>query len=78
MSAHRYVDSYLLAWVCIALEDKAGALAKLRQACVDRSEYVVFPDMPGGLRTDPKLDSLRNEPEFEELLKLAGLGVWPE
>jgi len=30
-----------------------------------------------GLRTDPKLDELRDEPEFQELLKLAGMDVWP-
>ena len=74
----RYFDPYPLAWVYLALDDKPAALTKLRQACVDRSEWVVFADGPGGLRTDPKLDELRNEPEFQELLKLVGLDVWPK
>lgn len=73
----RYVDPYPLAWVHLALGDKPAALTKLREACQMRSEMVVFPDLGGGLRTDPKLDELRNEPEFQELLKLAGLDVWP-
>ena len=73
----RYVDPYPLAWVHLALGDRPAALTKLREACQMRSEMVVFPDLAGGLRTDPKLDELRDEPEFQELLKLAGLDVWP-
>ena len=30
------------------------------------------------LRTDAKLDERRDEPEFQELLKLAGMDVWPK
>jgi len=39
---------------------------------------VVFPGWPAGLRTDPKLDELRDETEFQELLQLARLDVWPK
>lgn len=75
----RYVDAYPLAWIHLALGEKPAALAKLRQACQQRSEFVVFPDgLAGGLRTDPKLDELREEPEFQELLKLPGQDVWPK
>ncbi len=78
-SADRYVDAYPLAWIHLALGDKPAALAKLRQACQQRSEFVVFSEfVAGGLHTDPKLDELREEPEFQELLKLAGLDVWPK
>ena len=76
-STHRHVDPYRLAWVHLVLGNKAAAFDKLREACALRSELVVFPDLGGGLRTDPKLDELRDEPEFQELLKLARLDVWP-
>jgi TolB-like protein len=75
---HRDVDPYPLAWVHLALGDKAAALRKLREAIEEKSELVVFTDMAGGLRTDPKLDELRGEPEFQDLLKLAGMDVWPK
>jgi tetratricopeptide (TPR) repeat protein len=79
MSAHRYVDAYPLAWAHLALGDKPAALAKLRQACQQRSEFVVFAEvLAGGLRVDPKLDELRAEPEFQKILKLVGLDVWPK
>jgi hypothetical protein len=31
----------------------------------------------GGLRTNPAWDGLREEPEFQDLLKAVGLDVWP-
>jgi hypothetical protein len=78
-SADRYDHAYPLAWIRLTLGDKPAALAKLRQACQQRSEVLVLPDsVAGGLRTDPKLDELRVEPEFQELLKLTGLDVWPK
>ena len=67
----RYVDPYPLAWVHLALGNKPGALAKLREASQMRSEMVDFPDLAGGLRTDPKLDELRDELEFQVLPKPA-------
>ena len=39
--------------------------------------YTLLGVLAGGLRTDPKLDELREEPEFQELLKLAGLDASP-
>jgi tetratricopeptide (TPR) repeat protein len=76
LSRQRYIDPYPLAWVYLALGDRQKAFAALRQACEDRSELLVFADSAGDLRRDPKLDELRGETEFRELLKKVGFDEW--
>ena len=63
----RYVAAYDLALVRLALGDHAGALRLLREAVDERSSWAIY------LAVDPRLQPLSREPEFAELLKLAGL-----
>jgi tetratricopeptide (TPR) repeat protein len=72
-----YVQPYHLARAYAALGDKPEVWRWLNKAVDDRCEFLVHAD-GGGLRTDPAWDHLREEPEFNELLKKVGLDVWPK
>jgi len=72
-----YLECYHPARVLAALGDTESALDWLEQAERDRSEFLVFPDLPGGLRTDPAWKGLENHPRFHALLKKVKLDVWP-
>jgi hypothetical protein len=58
-------------------QDEA-ALDELERAFDYRCEELVNPDAEAGLRTDPRLDSLRGHPRFQPLLKKVGLDEWPK
>src|ERR1044071_4958506 len=58
----RYISPYDIAVIYAGLGERAAALAKLREAYEDRSAWLVFIDV------DPRLDSLREEPEFTDLV----------
>ena len=77
--ADRYVDAYPLAWIHLALGDKAAALAKLRQACQQRSEFVVFADAlavsPGGLRFQADAGSATLPPAQDVAIRNSGDGA---
>jgi eukaryotic-like serine/threonine-protein kinase len=62
-SQRGHVSKYLIATVYAALGDKNEALTRLEQAYSERSWYLGF------LRSDPKLDSLRSEPRFQDLVR---------
>ena len=59
----RYISPYDLAVIHAGLGDRELALRELRAAYDDRSTWTVF------LRVDPRLDSLRGEPEFIEIAR---------
>jgi eukaryotic-like serine/threonine-protein kinase len=64
MSARRYVSPYLLAMIHCNLGDEERALAELERALLIRDARLVW------LGVDPQFDRLRDQPRFEELLRL--------
>lgn len=62
----RYISPYDIAVVHAGLGDVRAALDRLREALVDRSAWMVF------LNVDPRLDRLRDEPEFAEIAARLG------
>jgi tetratricopeptide (TPR) repeat protein len=58
---------YLIAVIYAGLGEKAEALKWLEKA------YAVHALLPGPLRFDPRLDSLRDDSRFQELLQRVGL-----
>jgi serine/threonine-protein kinase len=59
--SEKYISPYDIAVVAAALGDTQSALQQLRAAYEDRSAWMVF------LHVDPRLDGLREEPEFREI-----------
>jgi len=62
-SKQQFVSSYLLATVYAGLGENKKALDLLERAYTEQSIDLVQT------KTDPKLDVLRNEPRFQQLLK---------
>lgn len=72
-----YLQPYHPARIRAALGETELALDWLEKAEQDRSEYLVFADLPGSLRIDPAWRGMEQHPRFQALLKKVGLGVWP-
>jgi TolB-like protein/DNA-binding winged helix-turn-helix (wHTH) protein/Tfp pilus assembly protein PilF len=66
-SKQRFVSPYLMAYPCLGLGDREQALAWLERAYESRDQWMVW------LKSDPKLDSLRPDPRFADLLRRVGL-----
>jgi TolB-like protein/Flp pilus assembly protein TadD len=64
--ARAYVSSYLVALVHAGLGDAPQALACLESAFAERDSWLVW------LKTEPRFDSLRGEPRFQELIRRVG------
>ncbi len=69
LSARRYVSPYLRALIYAGLDDKAQAFKWLDRAYEERNEWLVW------LKVDPKLDSLRADPRFADLLRRVGFAA---
>jgi TolB-like protein/tetratricopeptide (TPR) repeat protein len=67
MASQNYVPSYFIGLIYAALGDADAAFHWLQKAEQDRTNWVLF------LSTDPKVDSLRNDPRFTALLQKTGL-----
>lgn len=67
LSKLRHVDSFLRAMTYVGLRDVERAFEWLEKSYQERSHWLVF------LAVDPKLDLLRSEPRYEELVHLIGL-----
>ncbi|HJQ24180.1 MAG TPA: winged helix-turn-helix domain-containing protein [Blastocatellia bacterium] len=65
-SPNGYVVPYFVATVYAALGDQEQAFAWLEKAYNERSIYLAW------LKTDPRLDSLRADPRFADLLRRVG------
>jgi len=61
-SARSYVSSYSIGEVCLALGDRNQALDWLEKAYAERARALVM------LKVEPKLDPLRSDPRFQDLL----------
>ena len=65
-SKSEYVSSYLIAQIYVALGEKESAFKLLEKAYAERSIDLVLA------KVDPRLDPLRYDPRFAELLKEVG------
>src|SRR5205814_7218228 len=63
----KYVSDYHIAVVYAGLKDKDQALTWLNKAFQDRADWMV------NLKVDPRFDSLRSDPRFEELIRRMNL-----
>jgi len=68
LSSNRYVAPYSVAVIYAGLGEKDQAFAWLDRAYADRSYYLAVY-----LTTDARLDSLRSDPRFTDLLRRVGL-----
>ncbi len=66
-SKTRYVAAYWIALIYVGLDEKDEAFPWLEKAYQDRSWWLLWAKM------DPKLDSLRSDPRFKDLLKRINL-----
>ena len=66
-SGREYVSSYLIAEIYVALGEKEAAFKSLDKAYDERSIDLVLA------KVDPRLDPLREDPRFAELVKRVGL-----
>jgi TolB-like protein/Flp pilus assembly protein TadD len=67
LSRNGYVSPYHTALVYIGLDEKEEAFAWLEKAQHDRYWMMAF------LKVDPRLDPLRSDPRFQDLLRRVGL-----
>jgi adenylate cyclase len=67
--AGRYVEAYAIALVCAGLGDREDALRWLEQAYQEHSFWLAF-----WAKVDPRLDVLRDDGRFQDLLRRLGLG----
>lgn len=67
-SKRRYLHPYLIALIYTGLSERDQAFKYLEQGYQDRSFFMTY------LKVDPRLDSLRSDPRFTDLLRRVGLG----
>ena len=67
-SKRNYVSPYMIATVYVDLGQKDKAFEFLEKAYQERS-----PDVPYFLKADLRLDPIRSEPRFQDLLRRVGL-----
>jgi len=66
-SAHRYVNAYELALIYIGLGKNDQAFKSLEQAFREHSDMLVY------LKVDPRLDSIRSDSRFADLMRRVGV-----
>ncbi len=67
LSKQKYVTSYGVALVYAGLGENDQALAWLNKGYAERTHWLVW------LKLDPRWDSLRSDPRFQDLLRRVGL-----
>ena len=67
-SKKNYVSPYMIATIYAGLGDKNRALEFLEKAFQEKS-----PDIPYFLKADLRLDALRSDPRFQDLMRRVGL-----
>jgi TolB-like protein/Flp pilus assembly protein TadD len=73
LSARRYVGAYPLAIVHLALGEKEEALRLLEQSFVERD--ILLQGFYGSIKTDKRLDPLRDDPRFKKLVERFDAGI---
>ena len=66
-SNHGYIGAYALAVIHLALGEKEEGLGLLKKAYDDRD--ILLQGFYGSIKTDKRLDSLRGDPRFEQLVE---------
>jgi tetratricopeptide (TPR) repeat protein len=66
-AAHRYVNAYELALIYIGLGQNDQAFKSLEQAFREHSDMLVY------LKVDPRLDSIRSDSRFADLMRRVGV-----
>lgn len=64
----RYVSAYTIALIYVGLSEDDLAFEWLGKAYEDHDDHLAW-----GLASDPRLDSLRGDPRFDELMSGVGL-----
>ena len=67
MSQRRYVSAYSVSTIYAGLGEKEQAFQWLQKADDERNTEIVF------MKVDPRLDPLRDDPRFQELVKKVGI-----
>jgi len=67
-SREKYVSPYMIATIYAGLGNKEKAFDFLEKAYQERS-----PDIPYFLKADLRIDTLRSDPRFQDLLRRVGL-----
>jgi TolB-like protein/DNA-binding winged helix-turn-helix (wHTH) protein/Flp pilus assembly protein TadD len=67
LSRQRYISSFDVALIYIALGEKDHAFEWLQKAFVDRSTFLIYS------KWEPRLDPLRSDPRFRDLVRRIGL-----
>jgi serine/threonine-protein kinase len=67
--AGRYLAAPMIARIYLGLGDRDKAFEWLRKGIDERSYWIVF------LKMDPVYDSIRSDPQFQQLLKRTGLAL---
>jgi eukaryotic-like serine/threonine-protein kinase len=66
IASHRYVDAFLFALIYVGLGDRERTVQYLEKAYAERSSSMPW------LRVEPRLDFLRSDPRFKDLLRRVG------
>jgi hypothetical protein len=66
-STHRYVNAYELALIYIGLGQNDQAFKLLEQAFSEHSDMLIY------LKIDPRLDSIRSDSRFADLVRRVGI-----
>jgi tetratricopeptide (TPR) repeat protein len=67
LSAHKYVNPFEIALIYVGLGEKNHAFEWLDRAYQERSDMMVY------LNADPRLDPVRSEPRFDQLVRKVGI-----
>jgi hypothetical protein len=66
-SAHRYVNQYELGLIYVGLGQSDQAFQSLERAFREHSDMLVY------LKVDPRLDSIRSDSRFADLIRRVGV-----
>ena len=67
LSSKRYVNPFAIAIVYVGLGDKDGAFKWLENSYRERGDILVY------LKVDPRLDPIRSDPRFADLVRRVGI-----
>jgi Tfp pilus assembly protein PilF len=67
-SKKNYVSTYMIGTICAGLGEKDKAFEFLEKAYQERS-----PDMPYFLKADLRIDTLRSDARFQDLMRRVGI-----
>lgn len=69
LAGQKYVAPYFLAGICVGLGENARAIEYLEKCYEERSHWLIY------LHLDPSMESIRNTPGVQSILRRIGLPV---